>query len=232
MNRYAMLDAQPIEFLTKSVQEKYRGLLAEGVARVLDDRAGENALAIFDVAASYLRDRSKEQARRTYLSAGFVLVPLAIICAFALWLNRVALDAAMLPGFTLASMAGCTGAAGAFLSVYYRITDLDIDGSGGKRGLVAEGAVRILVGAAAAIILGWSVHSNFLLGFLDKIVQGPAATLLIGALAGASERFVPMLVTTFDQRTSGSRPAEQGPTTSATAPTQGDPPPEGTPPPA
>ena len=59
--------------------------------------------------------------------------------------------------------------------------------------------------------MGWAVRANLLLGFLKGLIDGPGTTLLLGALAGASERLVPMLVTTFDQRTSGSRPAEQGP---------------------
>jgi hypothetical protein len=219
INRVSVLLAEPTDHLNRSVVKSYRSLVGEGVARLLDDRTSENALAVLDMAERYLRDRSNETARRDYVIAGLVPTLFSVGVAVALWQFRTTLDARFVPGFTNAAVAACMGAVGAFTSIFYRVTKVDLDARAGTFLLMMEGSLRILVGVVAATLVGWAINANFLLGFMS-FPSLIGTKMLFGALAGASESVVPTLMTKFDtitQTKSAPEPAKTPEKKAATA---------------
>ncbi len=199
MNRLSALEAEPIQHLAAAVRHSFRSLLADGVARLLDEHAVDNAMAVFDRAETYLANRSNEAARFVYLVWGSVPTLLSIVAAVVLWLYRTELDHAFVPGFTVAAVSGCMGGVGAFLSIFLRITAVDLDARAGKRLLAVECVLRIFVGVAAATAVGWAINANLLLGFTATLAGGWIGTkMLLGLLAGSSERVMPTLMKKFD----------------------------------
>jgi hypothetical protein len=208
VNRLSVLLAEPIAHLAPSVRKAFRTLLAEGVARVLHDKSAKNADAVFDKAESFLRARNNESARLTYLGAAIPTTLIAILADVLLWTHKEALDHAFVPGFTTAAVAASMGAIGAFLSIFLRLTSVDIDASAGKLLLVVECTLRVFVGVVVAAVVGWAVHANLLLGFTSTIVSGSMGTkMLIGLLSGASERAMPTLMKKFEATLDDETPA-------------------------
>ena len=207
LSRLAALQAEPIKHLPASVRKSFRTLLGDGVARLLHDRSSENANAVFDKAESFLRARNNEAARLTYLGAAIPTTLLAIVADVFLWKYRVDLDAMFVNGFTVAAVAASMGAIGAFLSIFLRLTNVDIDVSAGRLLLVVECTLRVFVGVVVAAVVGWAVNANLLLGFTAGIAGASIGTkMLVGLLSGASERAMPTLMKKFDSSMSDGAP--------------------------
>lgn len=211
VSRLSGLLAEPTDHLSAAVRRSFRTLLAEGIARLLDDRASENALAVFDKAESYLRDRSNEKARLIYLGATVPPTLLAIVAAVLLWVNQEALDKHFVNGFTVAAVAASMGAVGAFLSIFLRVTKVELDARAGTPMLVVECMLRVFVGVVVAAVVGWGINANFLLGFTSGMSGGWIGTkMLIGLLSGASERAMPTMMQKFDSTIESGAPGSDG----------------------
>jgi hypothetical protein len=208
INRLSALLAEPIAHLSAPVRKSFRTLLAEGVARLLYDRSPRNADAVFNKAESFLRARNNESARLTYLGAAIPTTLIAILADVLLWKHKVALDQVFVPGFTVAAVAASMGAIGAFLSIFLRLTSVDIDAGAGKLLLRVECTLRVFVGVVVAAVVGWAVNANLLLGFTSAIAGGSMGTkMLIGLLSGASERAMPTLMKKFEATLDDGPPA-------------------------
>jgi hypothetical protein len=185
LNRVAQLEAIPMTGLSGDVRKAFRCLVAEGLARMLDESDKESADKVHDQAEMFVRARLDELARSWYLTAallGFLLCALAMP---AIWL-RAPLD---VRDFCLGLAAGVLGASFSLIS---RIHAFPLDPSAGRALHTLEATARLAAGLAGALVATLAVRAKVL-----SFGPGPSSLegmMLICFAAGISERFVPNLV--------------------------------------
>lgn len=203
--RVAKLEARPIGHLKPDRAEAFRALVAEGVARALEDRVYEGANAILDEAEKYYEERSAEVARRWLLACGLVgvlggIVYLGAIYAYLpsgpYWIGSVPMIVAL----------GC-GAIGASLSLISRVGKLAVDPGAGFGLHSLESLARIVVGMVGGGLTFLAIKADLVAtALIDDSVNEWAIVMLFTTVAGLSERFVPQLVGQIED---GSMPGAQ-----------------------
>src|SRR6266496_2287924 len=152
LNRVAELESIPIDSLPLSIRESFRSLIAEGVARVLDENDSSSAQAMHDTAERFIRARLSEQARSWYLqSALLALVIIAGMMGTIEILYRAGLGQFQdgVRRFLLCLGAGGIGAA---FSLIVRIGSFPLDPAAGRDLHVRESVARVIVGIVGAFV--------------------------------------------------------------------------------
>jgi ABC-type multidrug transport system fused ATPase/permease subunit len=192
LTRVAELQAEPTEAFDDRAKEAFASLTAQGVVQMLEGD-DTSALAVLDKAEDYFNSRISEIARGWYLTSAAGALGLFAAIGAGVWLGRAHLMASGLSATGIELIAASTaGSVGAFLSLFFRLNRLPLDARAGLRLHILESVLRVLAGVLAALLCIWAVKADILLGFgKDGSIY---RLLLIGALAGASERIVPSLV--------------------------------------
>jgi hypothetical protein len=193
-NRERYLEEIAKGLLSPSQHESYQRLLAESIARLLDDKNSVNAKEILDKAESFLKARTTERARRWFIvaTAGSTSVALAII--LLLWIFRDGASARLgVTAFEVAIATG-TGSLGALISVVLRLHKLNVDAFAGKGVHYFEGVMRVIGGMAGALLVGLAIKSGLILGTINASEKSLTLLLAVSIVAGASERIVPNLI--------------------------------------
>jgi hypothetical protein len=185
-NRVSELEAIPLEGLSEAAKLAFRTMVAEGVARALDDEDNKSAEKIHNQAEAFVRARLAELARSWYLTTGlFALLLAALVMGLEWFFLRAEVYATY-------AMCLAAGAAGAAFSLIARIGSFPLDPAAGRRLHTLEAVARVLVGVLGAFLAVLAVKSKLLLAPVAE--QGLPSFLLIAFVAGSSERFVPNLV--------------------------------------
>jgi hypothetical protein len=195
--RVAELDAILLEGLTVPVRRIFRTMVAEGVARALEDEDNLGALKIHDRAEAFVRARLAELARSWVVSAALQALVVAAV---------IGLTWALVPGTRDSEFVTCmcAGAAGAALSVLSRVGSTLLDPSAGQRVHTLETTAHVLVGALGSFVAFLGVKAKLLFPSLND--GSSAHLLLISFIAGAvAERLVPSLADRLD----GLRPVKR-----------------------
>jgi hypothetical protein len=189
LSRVSELEGIPLEGLSPAVRRAFRTMVAQGVARALDDGDNVAALRLHDRAEAFVRARLGELARGWTLTAALQALAVAAI---------VGLTWAMMPSseYTGFVTCVCAGAAGASLSLMSRLGSFPLDPASGQRLHVLEATARVFVGMLGAFVTFLGVRARVIFPALAD--GGSAPMLLISFAAGAIERFVPPIVQRFD----------------------------------
>jgi hypothetical protein len=194
MGRVDLLLSTPGDLLTPSQRGAFQRLIGGAIARLLDDKVGNNANSILDKAEAYLKTRTTERARIWFLSSAFLVSAFVLLFEALLVVFREAIQQRVgMTAFEIA-LAVPMGALGASLSMALRITKLDIDAMAGKGVHYFEGAVRVIAGMTGALFVALCVKANILLGTLNATDKRLPFLLILGGFAGASERLVPNMI--------------------------------------
>lgn len=191
LNRVAHLHAVPVEHLNINQKLNFRRMLAEAVARVLEDDI-VSANEMLDSAAEFVSARNQETARVWYLSATSASTGIVVFCAVLLWCFRDYFVLAVGQTLLNVSIGSAAGAVGAFFSILLRVGHTPLDPSAGRLLHWFEGAGRVAVGMIAAFAALLAVRIGILLPVASN--QGVVGALLVGFIAGAAERLVPTFI--------------------------------------
>jgi hypothetical protein len=203
VNRAGYLEEIARELLSPRQRMGFQRMVAESVARLLDDRTSDHAKDMLDRAEAYLKARTSERARMWYITAVAVGTCLALLAMLVLWEFRAALVPNMgATAFDL-GLATAIGSLGALISVALRLRELNVDGTAGPAVHYFEGAIRVVAGMAGGLLVGLAVKSNLVLGAINSAEKSLALLLAVAAVAGASERVVPDLIKRVEGTISG-----------------------------
>jgi hypothetical protein len=192
--RVDLLNSTPSDLLTQSQHEAFQRLIGGAIARLLDDQEGDNAVLILEKAETYLKTRTTERARKWFLSSAFAVCGVALLCAALLFVLRGPVQQRIgVTAFEIA-LASLMGTLGALLSIVLRVTRLDIDAMAGAGVHYFEGAVRTIAGMFGALLVALSVKAGILLGIINSTDKRLPFLLVLGIVAGASERLVPNII--------------------------------------
>jgi len=210
LNRAALLESIPTYDLDPKIRLSYKRMLCEAVARSLcHDYV--NADNILKSAELFVRARNEELARSWYLSAGCKTSIIFISLGILLWLNRVSVRGEIGDFPFLLAVGSIGGAAGALLSIIMRMGNANLDSSAGKGLHQLESMSRIFAGviSASAVILG--VHADIIFPMFAKSAKQSAIMVLVGIVAGASERLAPSLIQSVEGKQQEKKPQPKKP---------------------
>lgn len=196
-NKVSLLESISMMSLEKKGIQSIGRLLAEGMARLLDDHKTTNALLILKEAETIL----KEKARIWYLSSSCITT-----LFFILTISIVGIASSPIQNIIGAEafdifLGSCFGAIGAFISIFIRSKKIPINIMSGRRIHYFEGALRIFFGILGALTIALGIKANIIAGLINDINKtSQTQTLLyfICTIAGASERIVPSLISQFE----------------------------------
>jgi hypothetical protein len=191
MHRVDLLLSTPTGLLTANNQVAFKRLIGGAIARLLDDKESDNANSILDKAEGYLKTRTTESARIWFLCSTLLISVVAVLFGAVLMTFRDAVQRRV--GITTFEIALATlmGSIGAFISLGWRVTDLNVDPMAGPGVHYFEGAVRAIAGMAGAFFVTLCVKANIVLGLMNATDKTLPFLLVLGCIAGASERLVP-----------------------------------------
>ncbi|MGO9605370.1 MAG: hypothetical protein ACLQAT_18595 [Candidatus Binataceae bacterium] len=197
-NRVSLLEAFQIDGLSGEIRTSFRRMIGEAVARLLVSRDVDAANQILDKAEDYVNARNLELARRWYVAAAGAISGFALIAAFTMWWSKgFVIEQLGKTAFDML-MGTCSGAVGASISLLLGIQSRPLDATAGKPAHLFAGITRVLTGMGGAALATLAVKVNVLGGFVAGTQHPFAALMLIGAIAGASERLVPDLITRIE----------------------------------
>lgn len=197
-NRVSLLEAFQIDGLSNEVRTSFRRMIGEGVARLLLSRDVGAANQILDKAEEYANARNLDLARRWYVSAAGAVCAVALVVAFITWALQGAVMAKLGGTAFDLLMTTCSGAVGASISLLLGTQNRPLDAIAGRPAHVFAGVTRVVTGMGGAALAALAVKVNVLAGFVVGTAHPFAALMLVGAVAGASERLVPDMITRIE----------------------------------
>jgi hypothetical protein len=175
-------------------RKESRILMASAVARMLERQSRETIQWILVKAEKNLKDRMTETARLWYLRSSGATALVAAVIATLLWLFRYPAQN-YLGNLTFQLLiSSALGGIGALLSILSRSSKIPVNSSAGEIVHYVEGAMRIVIGILAALLLALAIKSNVVLGIINSSGDPFAFLLTACFVAGASERIAPGLI--------------------------------------
>lgn len=202
-NRAGYLEETANGLLSPIQHKSFQRLLAESIARLLDDRSSVNAQSILDRAEAYLKARTTERARIWFIVAATIVTSLALVGLLILWIFRDVVKFNLGPTAFELALSACIGSLGALVSVVLRLRELNVDALAGRGVHYFEGTARVIAGMAGALLIGLAIKSNLILGTINSSDKSLALLLAVSVVAGASERIVPNLIKKVEGTISG-----------------------------
>jgi hypothetical protein len=194
LNRVAELESIPIDVLTPAQRRSFRTLVAEGVARALDEIDVASALSVHDKAERYVNARLSEVSRSWYLQVALAgAVVAGTIMALIAGLGEVGVIEGPIAATALAILGGTLGSA---FSVLTRAGGMQLDPAAGQELHIYEAIARLLSGAIGGMIVTLAIASGQLIPMLKE--ANTATIVLLCIVAGVSERFVPSLISRLE----------------------------------
>jgi hypothetical protein len=193
LNMVGRLEAVNISYLGKKERDSYQRLIAEGVARLFekDLLAAQGA---FEFAEKWITARNGEVARFWYLGGASTVALLSALAALLVGFGAVRLNDLTPEGYNTL-MGTLVGGLGAWLSVIQRSRSTELDVAAGPVRHCVEGALRITTGILGSFLVALAIRAGLILPGKDLSV-----IMVIGMVAGASERFVPSLIEQIESR--------------------------------
>lgn len=172
--------------------------IGQGVNIMLTDGTRAEAEAAFTSAEAYILQRGRE-ASLVWLHAPFAFLALLSLVGL-LWII-VATPDTQIHMLWSTLVCSCAGGIGAYISrALASRTELPCDANAGRLLHFQEALLRWSVGVVAGGLVCLLVKGKVLLGALEGTGAGFPAVLALAVLSGMSERFLPTLLTRFNDQ--------------------------------
>ncbi len=193
VNKVRRLETINESLFTGEKLKKYNSLVAEGIARLLDDHSSKDALEILDEADKQIINQGVQKHRINYIISSAVCSTLVAIVIYFLFTCKSDLILTNTAHSILT--ASLFGGIGAFISAYFRSQNYTPDVSIKTSIHVLDGSLRIFYGIIAGTMISLGIKGNVIFGFLN---DGTDKSMIVMAffclVAGASEFLVPNLI--------------------------------------
>jgi hypothetical protein len=176
-------------------------ILAQGLARVLDDKNSVTANKVLVEFEKSLEEKGRQLLKIEFIVASFVATVIVIIILCLLWMARYGLAFMLGDNAFQLVIASFCGGIGAFVSSFIRSLNFTGDIRVAKSTYRFDGAMRIFFGIIAGFITALAIQSNMLLGIINDL-QGSSTSLIcfLSTVAGASESLVPSIVKKVEEK--------------------------------
>lgn len=181
------IQSRPIFNLTKDERLAYKIMLGAAYIQVFN-RQFEKVNYMIAEALSFFNKRNSENARKYCLNYSGLIV---LICSALMLISHFGdfFDATTFSWLFAVSM----GVLGAYVSIWGRYTQYDLEGVSSKQLYVLESCSRMLIGAIFAFVALLAIKCGIAFSFINTDIEVYAFGLC-GFASGLSERFIPSLV--------------------------------------
>jgi hypothetical protein len=188
-----------LKYLPDSSYRTAKLFIGQGLVAAFTGSKDEDIEAAFESAEKYIEQRGREASLGWLYNVFIVLAVIAAI-GFFICISVPAFDRER--SLWLALTCASAGGVGAYLSrAFASRTALPCDANAGWWLHVMEACLRWSVGAAAGALIGLLVKSKVLLGTMETGDRaGLSVVIAFAVLAGMSERFLPTLLSRFDDQ--------------------------------
>jgi hypothetical protein len=197
INKVALLECKPLQQFDKHIKLNYKRLLGESIARSINHDY-QNAINILKHAEDYIKERGSELSRMWYLEKSSEVTIIFLILGFISWIFRACSIKLLGEDVFYHFLCVISGAAGALLSIIFRMGKENLDCLAGKNIHELESICRIIAGMLSALLGGVLVRAD-LLPIFSKIENTEIALILVGFIAGMSERFAPSILAKMEK---------------------------------
>jgi len=202
LNRSAIVEITPCGHLDDSTRLDFKRLVAEATARAIDNDFASAEKMLVD-AEKFVNNRNQEISRFWYLSASGAVAAIVVIVGLCLWLLRQSIIP--ITGYIAfyAAVSAVAGALGALLSIILRMGRSHLDCSSGKKLHYLEATSRIVAGCISGVAMFLAIKAG-VVG--EAVLNAPGSLsgqMLLAIMAGASERWMPSIISKFDNDTNG-----------------------------
>jgi hypothetical protein len=198
MNRVRELESINEKLFKGKDLNSFNYLVAEGVARLLDDRKTDNAQKILDKAEQKILLHGRNRNRTVYISSSLVLTIVLTLLVFVCFISKNSIKSQLsLNSYDIIN-ASLFGGIGAFFSVFYRSNTYEPDVSLGKGIHVIDGLLRNCYGCLAGLLVALGIKANIIMGFLNQTDKSIVVISFIALISGASESLIPSLISQIE----------------------------------
>ena len=197
LNQSAYVEITPCSHLDATTRLDFKRLVAEATVRALDNDYA-NAMKMLDDAKKFVSARNQETSRFWYLSSSGLITAVLLLIGIILWVFKAGVIAVI--GFVafVAIISAVAGATGALLSVILRMGKTQLNCSSGEKLHYLEAASRIVAGAISGVAILLAVKAGVVGVAVFDAPNSLSGQLLLALLAGASERWIPSIISKFD----------------------------------
>lgn len=200
-NRVFMLEIVVNNLFKKKDRPAVNYLLAQGLARVLDDKDSTNANEILNNFEKSLNEQGRQILKIDFIVASFLTTAFVIVLLAILWFLRSPLNFIVGDGAFEIIIASCCGGIGAFVSSFLRTLNFIGDVRVSRWIYCFDGAMRIFFGIIAGFVMALAIKSNIFLGIVNDVGGISFAVIsFLSTIAGASESLVPSIVKKVEEK--------------------------------
>lgn len=196
-----MLEHLAEKIFRKKDTTKFKYLIGEGLARVLDDKDTAVAMVALNDAEVQLKAEAKHILKTYYIAASIITTIIIIYMFFTIWVNRASLAYGFSSHAQHVVLASLCGGIGAFVSSFFRSMNFEGDVTIPNWVYSLDGFLRIFYGVIAGLIVILAIKSNLLLGIVnDQTNPSFEVLMFIAIIAGASESFIPSIIKKIEEK--------------------------------
>lgn len=202
LSKVAILQAKSNFIEDRKILRFIRFQIAEALARCFAGQSINSSKEILEEVEDQIFSRNYEMAWRWYFCSVLEYTGLILVCVALCWVGRSELNVLLGKQLTEIIWIAGAGVLGALSSVRLRANRIVMDANAGKEIHRLEGLSRVLAGLIGATFAAITYKS----GLFSNILKYPSNELMllivIGFVAGVSERLIPSLVSTIDEKNS------------------------------
>lgn len=200
-SKVTMLEHLAEKIFWKKDTTKFKYLIGEGMARVLDDRSTERAMLMLNDVEARLKAEAKHILKTYYIVGSIVTTCLAIFTFLFFWINSSYITYAFSWKAQTVILAALCGGIGAFVSSFFRSVNFEGDITIPNWVYSLDGFLRIFYGIVAGLIITLAIKSNLILGVVNDQTSATIELLFFfGLIAGASESLIPSLIKKIENK--------------------------------
>jgi len=198
LNRAASLECIPNDHQKENIRLNFKRMIAEGVARSLNHDYA-NAGKILDDAEIYIRNRNIETARYWQVTSTCLCGVASAMIILGLWCFRHNLIPFLGSTAFFILIATASGSIGATLSIIIRIGHSSITSEAEKKLHILEAVSKHIGGSISGSIISILIKIGIVVPMFQSINMTDIVMVVGGLIAGASERWVPSLISQFEK---------------------------------
>lgn len=198
LNRSAYVEITPCGHLNAATRLDFKRLIAEATARALDNDFANTEKMLVD-AIAFVTKRNQETSRLWYLSASGTVTAIVLLFGAVFWLCRTDAIASMDMAAFYVVISAVAGVVGAMLSIILRMGKAHLDCSSGRKLHYFEAVSRVAAGCISGAIMYLAIKAGVVGVAVLDAPNSISGQLLLAFVAGASERWMPSIISKFDE---------------------------------
>jgi hypothetical protein len=190
-NKISQWESTCNRFLPKKDAYEYKSLLAEGYARLFDERKLGSAEIIVNQTIDSIKKRVNVLLEQQYLYGSLIPIIIITIAIIYTLINKTLVYNFFQDAFDI-YCCGIVGGVGGFISTMIRMKNYKADIETTKKIHLIDGMLRVIYGIIAGCVIALGIKSDIIFGFVKE--KSLYTMLFLSMIGGASEIILPNII--------------------------------------